>query len=187
MALTSGGGPVGTSGGAGRDEAVSADEQAPGVDDRVVRDSSGTAVGRSKGRLRFAVVGLIVLVALGFLLAKGLGSATLYFKTADEAVAQRDQLGTRRFRIEGVVVGQPAKQADGLHFVIENNNQDVNVLHTGDEPALFQPNIPVVLEGHFDPSGTYLSDRILVKHTASYTDKHPDRVKDYTNPSNGTP
>lgn len=164
----------------------SADEDG-GAGRELVRGPVGTAITTRAHahRLRFVAAAAIVLAALGFLIVKGLGNATLYFKTADEAVAQHDQLGTRRFRIEGVVTGPPAKQADGLHFFIENNSRTVAVVHTGDEPAMFQANIPVVLEGHFAAGAepVYLSDRILVKHTANYTERHADRVKDYQAPS----
>ena len=36
-------------------------------------------------RMRTWVVGALILGALGFVLVRGLGDATLYFKTADEA------------------------------------------------------------------------------------------------------
>jgi cytochrome c-type biogenesis protein CcmE len=40
----------------------------------------------------------------------------------------------------------------------------------------------VVLEGHFQQgSNTFDSDRILVKHTADYEAKHPDRVSGSAN------
>ena len=53
---------------------------------------------------RMWLAGAVVVGALAFLVMRGLGNATMYFRTADEAVAQRQALGTRRFRIEGTVV-----------------------------------------------------------------------------------
>jgi len=130
----------------------------------------------TRTRTRTWVVGALILGALGFLLARGLGDATVYFKTADEVVAQRVSLGTRRFRIEGTVVAGTVHQVgDDVRFVIENNGATVAVRHRGDPPELFRPGIPVVLEGRF--AGTeFESDRIMVKHTEDYRAKHPDRV-----------
>src|SRR5437764_13597712 len=71
------------------------------------------AVGRTPGRRRMVIAGLVVLAALGFVVFRGLGNATLYFRTADEAVAQRQQLGDRRFRIEGSVVGGSVRETEG--------------------------------------------------------------------------
>ena len=126
---------------------------------------------------RLLLAGAVVVGALVFLVVEGLGNATVYFKTADEAVAARSQLGTRRFRIEGVVVDRSVHElARGqLGFTIESNGARVQVVHSGEQPALFRPNIPVVLEGHF-AGNVYRSDRILVKHSASYVARHPERV-----------
>jgi cytochrome c-type biogenesis protein CcmE len=122
----------------------------------------------------------VVLAALGFLVFRGLGNATVYFKTADEAVRDRSSLGTHRFRVEGTVVGGTIKQdgAQGVDFTIENKGVEVPVRHTGNEPELFQNGIPVVLEGHWAGT-TFASDRIMVKHSETYRKANPDRVKDY--------
>jgi cytochrome c-type biogenesis protein CcmE len=140
--------------------------------------------GRTQGRQRLVVAGLIVLAALGFVVFRGLGNATLYFRTADEAVAQRQQLGDRRFRIEGSVVGGSVHQTANLvAFNIESKGTVVAVSHRGDPPEMFKPGIPVVLEGRFD-GDTFASDRIMVKHSEDYVAKHPSRV---TTPPSSTP
>ena len=134
------------------------------------------APGRSQNRRRLIIVGLVVLAALGFLVVRGLGNATLYFRTADEAVAQKQQLGTKRFRIEGTVVaGTVKEQSNRVAFNIESKGVVVPVSHQGDPPELFKPNIPVVLEGNFQ-GDTFDSDRIMVKHSEDYIAQHPNRV-----------
>ena len=122
------------------------------------------------------LAGGLLAAALGFLLIRGLGDATLYFRTADEAVAQRASLGERRFRIEGTVVPGSVREGDGgVAFRIVSKDVEVPVVHQGDPPELFRPGIPVVLEGHF--SGTHFaSDRIMVKHSETYVAEHPERV-----------
>jgi cytochrome c-type biogenesis protein CcmE len=130
----------------------------------------------------------VVAAALLVLVFQGLGNATVYFKTADEAVAQRAKLGSHRFRIEGTV--QPGAYTAGQNtsFVIANNGVTVPVLYSNDKtPALFKPGIPVVLEGHFTTAGTFASDLIMVKHTESYVAKYPDRVKAASTSIPGSP
>ena len=135
--------------------------------------------GRTQGRRRLIIVGLVVLAALGFLVVRGLGNATLYFRTADEAVVQKQQLGERRFRIEGTVVaGTVRETTGGTAFNIESKGVVVPVNHQGAPPELFKPGIPVVLEGHWQGS-TYDSDLIMVKHSEQYRAKHPARVQSY--------
>jgi cytochrome c-type biogenesis protein CcmE len=127
-------------------------------------------------RRRLLVAGAVVVAALGLLVVRGLGNATVYFRTADEAVAQRQSLGDRRLRIEGTVVGGSVAESGGnVSFRIESKAVEVPVVHHGDPPELFKPGIPVVLEGRFR-GDAFSSDRILVKHSESYVADHPERV-----------
>jgi cytochrome c-type biogenesis protein CcmE len=115
----------------------------------------------------------VVLVALGIVVFKGLSDATLYFRNADEAVAQRDSLGTDRFRLQGTVTGDPTETDDTIRFAVAFNGQTVQVHHVGNPPELFRPGIPVVLEGHWDTTGDFFdSDRIMIRHDATYESEH---------------
>lgn len=139
----------------------------------------------SRSHRRRAVVAIIAIVAaLGFVIARGLGDATLFFLNADEARQQATDLGTRRFRLQGIVVaGSVTESPKTVDFAVEFNGTTVRVRHAGSPPELFRPNIAVVLEGNFAtrPTGgalpVFLSDRILVKHDENYIQKNPTRVK----------
>lgn len=127
-------------------------------------------------RRRLWVAGIVVLATLAFLVFQGLDNATVYFRTADEAVAQRDQLGDRRFRIEGDVVdGSVRQNGNDVSFILTSKRVEVPVLHKGDPPELFRPGIPVVLEGRFQ-GDHFSSDRMLVKHSETYVAENPERV-----------
>jgi len=132
-------------------------------------------------RRRLAIAIVILVGAIGYLLYQGLGNAAIYFKTADEAVAQKTQLGTRRFRIEGDVTTGSITPRDGMvDFSIVHNAVTVEVVHTGDPPQLFKDATPVVLEGHWVLGGAggdyFASDRIMIKHSEDYKAAHPDRL-----------
>jgi cytochrome c-type biogenesis protein CcmE len=127
-------------------------------------------------RRRQIVAGLIILGALAFLLVRGLTNATEYFKTTNQAVAQRAQLGTHNFRIEGTVENNVRDVGDNVDFTIFANGTAVNVVSTGSPPQLFKAGIPVVLDGHWQGT-VYASDQIMVKHSASYTEAHPGRLQ----------
>lgn len=134
----------------------------------------------TRTRRRLWVVGMLLAAALGFLIYKALTSAFVYFKTANEAVAARAQLGTSTFQIEGVVVPGSVHERGArlLDFTIEAGGVKVPVQNTGAPPQLFQQNVPVVLVGHFVRRGdTFASDQILVKHSNAYIAAHPSRVK----------
>ena len=143
---------------------------------------------RRSGRVWAALA--VVVGAVGFLMWQGLGNATVYFYTADEAVDEKESLGNRRFRIEGAVVpGSVDESTAGsdehvVDFEIISAGVKVPVRHVGNPPELFQPGIPVVLEGNWD-GDVYASDRIMVKHTTEYKAENPDRVDDYVGKDGG--
>ena len=108
----------------------------------------------------------VVVVGIGVVAYQALTSASLYFYNADEAVAQRDELGDKRFRLQGTVLDDVESTDDGVTFTVMFNDVEVPVAHAGDPPELFEPGIPVVLEGHFATTGAeFESDAILVKHS----------------------
>jgi len=126
----------------------------------------------------FAVLGLII-CAVAFVAVKALSDATLFFYNADEAVAKQPDLGTDRFRLQGTVEsGTIVETADTVDFRVQYNGVEVAVSHRGDPPELFEAGTPVVLEGHWNQSGTvFQSDRMLIKHDSTYEEDNGDRIK----------
>ena len=135
---------------------------------------------------RRLVAALVVAGALGFLLFEGLNNATVYFKTADQAVADRASLGARQFRIEGTVEPGVRQQGGSTLFSIVANGVSVPVVDSAQPPQLFKAGIPVVLEGHWQ-GNVYAADQIMVKHSASYTEAHPSRLKSQLPPTTVAP
>ncbi len=136
-------------------------------------------------RRRLYVIGVVILAAIGFLLFKGLTSAIVFFKTANQAVAQRAQLGNSEFQMEGTVVAGTVHHVgtDVYNFSVESSGVRVAVTNTGDPPQMFRPGLPVVVVGHFvGSSNLFSSSEIMVKHSAAYIAAHPDRVKAVSNP-----
>jgi cytochrome c-type biogenesis protein CcmE len=135
------------------------------------------APGRGRShRLRYVGVGVVLVAAFAFLLVKGLGSSLDYYLTVDQAVHQKASLGSRDFRLEGVVVpGTVHDTATGVDFTVRSNGVSAQVSNTTNPPQLFQPNIPVVVVGHFS-GNVFDSNQILVKHSSSYVAAHPNRV-----------
>ena len=157
---------------------------APVLDDEDLPPIVTTRRARRTSPVRIVVASVLILGAVAFIVSKGLGSATVYFKTADEAVAQRQALGTSRFRIEGTVKPGSIRQEEGrlLFTILGERGAVVPIVHSGGQPTgLFKDSIPVVLEGRWSGRGdTYASDRIIVKHSETYRAENPARVDDYT-------
>jgi cytochrome c-type biogenesis protein CcmE len=127
-------------------------------------------------RRRQVVAVAVVGAAFGFLAYQGLSNATEYFYTADQAVAKQASLGTQPFRIEGTVEPGVTHTGAGTTFDIVANDVSVHVVDSAQPPELFKVGIPVVLEGHWQ-GAYYAADQIMVKHTASYVEAHPSRLK----------
>ena len=141
----------------------------------------------------------VIAVAIVALFANALGSASLFFKNADEAVHDREQLGTKRFQVQGTVVeGSVARteleRAGAVRFTIVFNGVHADVVHVGDAAPLFKPGVPVVLEGKWakgsppaasdatqitcaaDDGWYFASDRMYSKHDSDYSAKKKERL-----------
>lgn len=151
--------------------------------------TSGDPRPRRRGGGWVAVGVLALVVVAGFFVVRSLGSATVFFLNADEAVAQKADLADKRFRLQGTVVpGSVSRTADGVAFEVVYKGVEVPVTHVGDPPQLFQPDIPVVLEGRWNDAQTaFASDRIMVKHTEEYDAENPDRITEAENQGGYTP
>lgn len=138
-----------------------------------------------------AVLGVVVY------LVWGLVGGALFFYNADEGVARRDELGDDRFRMLGLPVAgtevETFRDDDPVvAFAMSYCGVAVDVVHFGDPPDLFQPGVPVVLEGSWefgdadvpDFAGLagdgwhFNSDRMVVKHDNDYRDdvEYDERV-----------
>ncbi len=139
------------------------------------------------------IVGVVGAVAL--LVSNLLGDAALFFYNADEAVERRDELASERFRLQGTPLVEPVNtfwdDRPVLAFSVGFNGAVVDVVHTGDPPELFQPGVPVVLEGAWqqgpgpgpgiaEDDWHFASDRMLVKHDNDYRDRddYEQRITD---------
>ncbi len=146
---------------------------------RTVSADPGTSTPR-RWRSPWAYGALVlVLIGIGVVAYQGLTSASLYFYNADEAVEQKADLGDRRFQLQGSVLDDVDSTVDGVTFTVKFDGVEVPVRHAGDPPELFQPGIPVVLQGRWAPTGdVFDSDRILVKHSEEYEADNGDRLDD---------
>ena len=143
-----------------------------------------------------AVIGVAIIA----LFANALGSASLFFKNVDEAVRDRQDLGTKRFQVQGTVVeGSIARteldRVGAVRFTIAFNGVEADVVHVGDTQTAFKAGSTVVLEGKWaqgsplPPSGDskincaaddgwYIStDRMYNKHDSDYSPKRIEEAE----------
>ncbi len=114
------------------------------------------------------LIGVVVLVisATAFSLSQNL----TYYLYPTEAVAQRaDFPDGKRFRLAGLVVeGSIARTGDAIEFVVTDGGQSIPVTLTKTPPALFQENIPVLIEGAWE-GDRFLGDHAVIRHDENYS------------------
>lgn len=143
---------------------------------------------RAGQRRWVTITGVVLVVVIGFIMVQFLRDATLFFRNVDEAIEQRDELGERRFRLQGRVIPESVESIGHVvTFQLMHNCSVTAVRHLTDPPELFaNPWTPVVLEGHWQPDSVelitgaddhvFVSDRMLIKHTNAYSSDNLDRV-----------
>ena len=124
---------------------------------------------QSLGTRRQRIVAAVIIV-------RGLANAIDYYLTANQAVAQRAQLGDKDFRIQGIVLPGVHQVGTTLQFAITSHNVDVKVVSTGTPGQLFRVGLPVVLDGHWQ-GDIYSSFQIMVQHGSTYVEAHPTKIK----------
>ena len=154
---------------------------------------AGRPARRSRGRGRRLVAWVVTLGVAGavaFLVLSLLGDAALFFYNADEAVERRGELGDDRFRVQGTPVDNTVVESfrgddPVVVFSIVFDEVPIDVVHVGDPPELFEPGVPVVLEGAWtrgdlpaggfdglaDDGWYFASDRMLVRHDNDYRER----------------
>jgi cytochrome c-type biogenesis protein CcmE len=153
-------------------------------------------------RRRWLPVVLIAVIAVAIiaLFANALGSASLFFKNVDEAVRDRQELGSKRFQVQGTVVeGSIARteldRVGAVRFTIAFNGVEADVVHIGDTRSAFEAGATVVLEGKWtqgspppasgdstircaaDDGWFIATDRMYNKHDSDYSSENSDRLE----------
>jgi cytochrome c-type biogenesis protein CcmE len=109
---------------------------------------------------------IVAIIVLGVVLSENV----VYFRSVSEAVRDRADQGTDRFRLAGKVVpGSVIETNRGVRFEVTDGKETAVVVHRGDPPDLFKGDVPVVCEGGWSQGRAFASDRILIRHGNEYT------------------
>ena len=135
-------------------------------------------------------IGAVIALALAaavVVLILNLLEDSLYFYNADEAVEEREEIGSKRFTLQGAPIG--CSIVEGFNgdepvvaFSLSFGGAAIDVVHHGDPAELFQPDVPVVLDGAWVEEPPFVegfggiandgwhfsSDRMRVKHDNDY-------------------
>jgi len=126
---------------------------------------------RRKSRLfmigAFAVaVGAFIVIAAG-----GINKNLVYYWTPTDLIANGDKAYGATIRLGGMVAPGSVRNrvgVSGLEFDVKDGVKAVHVKSAGVPPQMFRENIGVVVEGTFDQTQVFKTNRLMVNHSNEY-------------------
>ena len=126
-------------------------------------------------RMRYVVAAVLCTGVVAWLLIGGLAANIVYLRPVSYAVAHRAQQGTHTFRMAGQVEpGSIVPTSAGVRFSMTDGTASAAVDLQGSPPDLFKNCAPVVVEGRWAGT-TFLGDRLLIRHGATYSASKKDQ------------
>ncbi len=143
----------------------------------------------TQAKRRLVLAGAIVVAgaALAFIAMGNVGQNLVYYWTPSDLLAKGEKAYGTTVRLGGVVVPGTMKwdaKSLNLEFSVSDGHGDegkkVAVHSTGAPPQMFREGIGVVVEGTYDKSGVFKSDRLMVNHSNEYRPPKPgEKVENF--------
>ncbi len=124
-------------------------------------------------RRKFVAGGVVIGVALAYMIYAGVTQSAVYFVTPAEL--QSAPAAGKAYRLGGMVAPGSLKwepRTLDLTFSLTDGRATVPVRHKGTPPDLFGEGRGAVVEGRWEPGGYFKSSLILAKHSEEYKAPH---------------
>ena len=122
--------------------------------------------GRRPFDVKIVVGGIIILLAVAYLVVAALPAGTAYYITVSELAEMGARAQTQQTRVSGnVVPGTIARNAESqeVRFQVEDASGRLTVVYSGIVPDIFGDDIQVVVEGAQGADGVYHAHTLLAK------------------------
>jgi cytochrome c-type biogenesis protein CcmE len=155
------------------------------------------------GRGKFIVGGLLIIVAVIYLIYSSTQASAQYFLTVDEVYAKGESILGRDLRVSGAVIGDtiqydpeelrltftiahiPGENKEieaqgGLALVLNRavndpNAQQIEVVYIGPKPDLLQHEAQAIMTGQVGEDGVFYADELLLKCPTKYEEAVPEQ------------
>jgi cytochrome c-type biogenesis protein CcmE len=128
--------------------------------------------GVTNNKTRLAVVGVVLVLALGYLIYAAFPGNTLYYLTVDEFLADETNLDGRSLRVVGKLAPDSFQRVEGTTlatFALVDKSDALPSIYDGVLPDLFfNPHSDIVLEGSYGDGGVFHTDTVIVKCPSKY-------------------
>jgi cytochrome c-type biogenesis protein CcmE len=129
------------------------------------------------GKLRFAAGLVVILAAIGLLVAQGAKNSMVYYITVSELKAKGPESSHRGLRVSGTVVPGTIEQQDlVLRFQMTDGTDAVPVTYRGVVPDTFAENGQVVVEGNLGPQGVFEASFLMAKCPSKYENRPEEKT-----------
>ena len=155
----------------------------------------------SAGRTKFIIGGLLIFVAVIYLIASATQAAAQYYLTIDELVEKGESYSDRDIKVSGAVIGDSVsydKETLTLRFTVVNvpddlseiedegglaevlhkavldpNANRIDVVYVGPKPDLLRHEAQAIVTGRIGEDGAFYADELLLKCPTRYEDEVP--------------
>lgn len=139
-----------------------------------MQESAKVQVKRSPRRKRFIIAGVVLLVALGYLSYVNFSASATYYLTPTELQALGPEAFEQKVRVDGTVA--PGNiEWDGksllLKFTIADEGASFPVTYKGVVPDTFKAGGEVIVEGTYNPDGTFNATKLWARCPSRYEQK----------------
>ena len=126
--------------------------------------------------IKIIVGGIIILLAVAYLIVAALPSGTAYYITVSELAEMGPQAQTQHTRVSGnVVPGTIVRSAEiqDVRFQVEDESGKLTVVFSGVLSDIFGDSVQVVVEGKQGPDGVYYADKVFAKCPSRFEEVAP--------------
>jgi cytochrome c-type biogenesis protein CcmE len=159
---------------------------------------------RFGGRIKFVIGGLLIIVAIAYLIISSTKANAQYFFTIDELISRGQSMVGQNVRISGAVIGDSINydpQTLSLNFTIANVPADnkqieaqgglaavlhaavtdpsqtrMQVVYLGPKPDLLRDEAQAIMTGHIREDNIFYADELLLKCPTKYEEAVPSQV-----------
>ena len=127
---------------------------------------------------KFLIGGIIVILAMAYLVYTGFAGAATYYYEVNEILTQRSSLQGENVRVHGLV--EPGSiETESQNTVVKFNIIDIEqdeklpVVYRGIIPDTFKENGDIVAEGQLEATGVFEAHLLLAKCPSKYESETP--------------
>lgn len=124
-----------------------------------------------KKKVKFIIGGVIIAVAIIYLVYSGIQKGGLYYLTVSELKEQGSIAYGQSTRVNGNVLDGSIQwdfEETTLRFIISDGQNKLPIIYRGVAPDTFRGGIEVVVEGKYTLENIFEADKIMAKCPSKY-------------------